>query len=304
MRGDTTPVHAFDAAGPALSTAIGGEPVLLTRVGADGTQPPVVMQAAVEDAFAMVAQLRPLPAHTLWHDHQPIEIVPGPAGALTLLDLGAAATATIDGAFDSLHLHIPRVALDRFADLAGTPRVERLHLPGGPFTGIDPVVASLAPALTGTLAQPAASPLLADHLLMALLAHLTGRYGELRRAASPARGGLSPAQLRRATALLDPADGPAPLLADVAAAAGVSLAHFARAFKASAGLSPWVWHQARRIEHAEALLRDPSLPLSEIAGRAGFADQSHFTRAFAGARGLAPGQWRRERGIDGDRPQP
>lgn len=45
---------------------------------------------------------------------------------------------------------------------------------------------------------------------------------------------------------------------------------------------------------AEEYLRDPRLPLADIAQLLGFAEQSAFTRAFRQWSGLPPAQWRRQ----------
>lgn len=49
-----------------------------------------------------------------------------------------------------------------------------------------------------------------------------------------------------------------------------------------------------RIGQALALLPDASLSLTDIAFRAGFADQSHFIRCFRAQQQLTPGQYRRQ----------
>ncbi|HEX2187612.1 MAG TPA: AraC family transcriptional regulator [Longimicrobiaceae bacterium] len=70
--------------------------------------------------------------------------------------------------------------------------------------------------------------------------------------------------------------------------------HFSRVFREVEGVSPWKYVRGRRVELARTLL-DRGLPLSEVAYRAGFADQSHLTRAFKEATGRTPGEYRRER---------
>jgi AraC-like DNA-binding protein len=74
---------------------------------------------------------------------------------------------------------------------------------------------------------------------------------------------------------------------------GLSVSHFARAFRQSTGTSPHQWIVERRIEQATAKLAGGEASLAEIAVECGFADQSHFTRVFAKHVGSSPGQWRR-----------
>jgi AraC family transcriptional regulator len=298
MTGPFQTLPAFAESEPTLRAVLGSEQLHLARITRRSGTDPLAITSPIEDAFALVFQLRPLPAHTLWQDGCRVDVPAGPSNALSVIDLAGQVGARIDDPFDSLHFRIPRAALDMFADAAGHRRVSRLHVPGVPFAATDPVIGSLSPALVGALGSSDSSPLFADHLLMTLMAHVAGHYGDGRYAASRTRGGLSPWQERRAKAMLEAGHGHARSLAEVADACGVSLPHFARAFKASAGVSPWKWHQASRLDLARDLLRDGSRSLSDIAGMAGFADQSHFTRVFTARHGISPGQWRREHRID------
>jgi transcriptional regulator GlxA family with amidase domain len=64
--------------------------------------------------------------------------------------------------------------------------------------------------------------------------------------------------------------------------------HFARAFKQTIGMPPHCYVLQRRIEHAQQMLRNTQLPLSEIALSAGFSDQSHLARHFRRMTGTSP----------------
>jgi AraC-like DNA-binding protein len=78
-------------------------------------------------------------------------------------------------------------------------------------------------------------------------------------------------------------------LADVA---GLSIYHFARAFKQSEGLTPHDYLVLHRIEYAQKLLANSEIPLSEVALAAGFFDQSHFARRFREYVGVPPSRYR------------
>jgi AraC-like DNA-binding protein len=106
------------------------------------------------------------------------------------------------------------------------------------------------------------------------------------------RGGLPPAAMRRVreyveTHLCESID-----LAALAGVAGLSLYHFARAFKQSAGVTPHHYLVQRRVAQAQEMLARTELSLSEIALAAGFSDQSHFARHFRQTLGMTPGQFR------------
>jgi len=84
-------------------------------------------------------------------------------------------------------------------------------------------------------------------------------------------------------------------LDDVAAAAGVSVYHFARSFRAISGESVMSYVRRRRLTlAAEKLGADPSLRILDLALTCGFESQEAFTRAFKKRFALAPGQWQRE----------
>jgi AraC-like DNA-binding protein len=110
-----------------------------------------------------------------------------------------------------------------------------------------------------------------------------------------ARGGLTPAALRRVRDYVESHLDQTIEVESLAAAAGLSTYHFARAFKQSEATTPHGFVLERRIAKAQELLRRRDLTLSEIAIATGFADQSHFTRRFREVVGMAPGQFRKSR---------
>lgn len=71
---------------------------------------------------------------------------------------------------------------------------------------------------------------------------------------------------------------------------------FTRAFKQSTGLSPHRYVLQARIDHAKELLRDPALPITEVALQAGFSTPSHFSVTFRRITGQTPREFRDGRG--------
>lgn len=88
----------------------------------------------------------------------------------------------------------------------------------------------------------------------------------------------------------------APRTEDLAADAGYHPVYVARAFRRSYGLGIGEYARLVRAEHARRLLVGTDLTLSEVALRAGYADQSHLTRTMRRFLGTTPGRLRRARG--------
>jgi AraC family transcriptional regulator len=113
--------------------------------------------------------------------------------------------------------------------------------------------------------------------------HAAGAYLGMRGKKKPANGGLASWQEKRAKEMIE-----ARLDGDISPAAlaqecGLSVSHFARAFRRSTGMAPHQWLLQRRVAKAKQAMRETDAPLVEIAVSCGFADQSHFTRVFSKA---------------------
>jgi AraC-like DNA-binding protein len=119
-------------------------------------------------------------------------------------------------------------------------------------------------------------------------------------AANNARGGLRPTALRRVSEYIEAHLDEHIDLNTLAGAAGLSLYHFARAFKQSKGTTPHLFLLERRLIKAQQLLAERRLSLSEIALCVGFFDQSHFVRRFRELVGMPPGQFRRSTVSESD----
>src|SRR6266487_971784 len=109
------------------------------------------------------------------------------------------------------------------------------------------------------------------------------------------RGGLSPAALRRVQLFVEANLELAIHLTDLAGRAALSLHHFARAFKMSAGLTPRAFVEERRIERAKQLINETHHSLADIAVECGFGTQSRLTTTFKRRTGFTPAEYRRGR---------
>ena len=84
-------------------------------------------------------------------------------------------------------------------------------------------------------------------------------------------------------------------LSQLAAAAGFSPSHFARAFKAAVGEPPHRYMIRLRIERARHLLEHTRLPIIEVGYQCGFEQTTHFATMFRKVTGLSPRAYRAAR---------
>jgi AraC-like DNA-binding protein len=176
-------------------------------------------------------------------------------------------------------------------DLGG-PQERRL--PQSPAVGLsDPGVRSAAHELRRVLLrEPGVDLAYVEDLGRALVRRA---LAVAEQASSLHREQLAPAKLRR---VLDYIAGrlaePLPV-EELAGEAGLSRAHFARAFRAATGESPHRYVLNQRLQAVQAALQAGSADLATLAARYGFSSQAHLTRAFTRAFGLPPGAYRRMR---------
>lgn len=235
------------------------------------------------------------------HNHPYYQVIFPSTGAIRL-DLGGAEVAVGPGAWGVVQ---PGVAhrfwappAHRFlvADLDDRPvaqaleALERAARPDLVRLPLDRRSAGLAALLRAELgAGGLADPLLAEALasyMGAALAHVLAGDPQ-------APGGGPAAQIAaRAHAYIE-ANALGPIrLAEVAGAAGASVAHTQRCYGAVFGHSLLYAIQTIRLERARELLRTTDLPIHSIGAAVGFESQSYFTRLFAREVGLPPGRYR------------
>ena len=68
--------------------------------------------------------------------------------------------------------------------------------------------------------------------------------------------------------------------------------HFIRLFSAAYNTTPQKYLMNIRLRRAASLLKDTSLPITEIAMQCGFSDSNYFSRAFKKINGITPSQYR------------
>lgn len=81
-------------------------------------------------------------------------------------------------------------------------------------------------------------------------------------------------------------------LHDLAKLAGMSQFHFARAFKAYFGISPYKYIQRLRLEKSIEILEKKDASIEEISSELGFSSVSNFGSFFKRHTGMSPGTYR------------
>jgi AraC family transcriptional regulator len=249
----------------------------------------------LDDAYLISVGFGDYPDYRLWADGRPVATGPVRAQQVTMYDLRTRPYILVNGPLVGVHFHVPRSALQAFADGEDAGRVGDLRYPPG--HGIDdPAISMACLAMLPAFERPAeASRLFVEHVTLGVTARAACAYGGVRLRGALRTGGLSPGQLRRARDLMDAQAAEDLSLGVLARECSLSVSHFARAFRASTGLAPHQWLTRRRVQNAQAALLGSDRPLSDIATACGFADQSHFTRVFTKLVGVPPGAWRRGR---------
>jgi len=79
---------------------------------------------------------------------------------------------------------------------------------------------------------------------------------------------------------------------EMAAAAGLSRAHFSREFRRAFGVAPHAYLLTRRLERAAALLRNTDNSVAEVCLAVGLQGIGSFTTSFKRAFGKTPTEYR------------
>ena len=247
------------------------------------------------EAILMSVAIRPVAAKDFQHrfNGKAVKTPSVPAFATSVLDARANPRCWVGSGFDYLHFHIPRAGL---ADIARDHRIAPVDTFRFVLGERDLTMAQFAKTLLPHVnPSTSISDLALDQMSLLLGAHLLGRYSGIKGLPTPKSGGLAPWQMRRALEVLRAHLDGNIRVPQVAQECGLSESHFARAFKASFGVSTIKWVIGQRVSLAKQLLLERQLSLSEVAIQAGFADQSALTRTFLKSVGVSPGRWRRER---------
>jgi AraC family transcriptional regulator len=156
----------------------------------------------------------------------------------------------------------------------------------------DLVLERIAHQLLREVSEPGpARRLQIDGLAHELATHFLAEHTNLGRQQDERLNIMAPNKLRRAEEYIL-ANLQAELsLRGIANAAGMSLYHFAKAFKHTTGRPPQKYVKEQRLQRARTLLHNPSVPISEVAQAVGLS-HSYFTAEFREHMGMTPREFR------------
>jgi len=141
--------------------------------------------------------------------------------------------------------------------------------------------------------------LLADHVMRTVIDALAARTGSAPRlSARVGRERLTHRTLRRLRDYVEHSLDDDLDVTVMAQVAGASPAHFARAFAATVGMTPFRYVMTRRLARARELLERTRRPANAIALEVGFKTPSHFAARFRREFGARPSEIRSFRTVE------
>lgn len=155
----------------------------------------------------------------------------------------------------------------------------------------DLVLERIAHQLLKEISEPGpASQIFTEELASELASHLVRAHSNI-----PSRGEgphtIAPSRLKRAEEFMASNLHAELSLTDIASAAGMSVFHFAKAFKQATGQAPHQYLTALRLLQARAFLHDRSLSVAQVAALVGLS-HSHFTAVFRRKMRMSPREFR------------
>lgn len=133
---------------------------------------------------------------------------------------------------------------------------------------------------------------IAERLQEILILHVEATYGVPEQSADPRPPRLSEKQIRAVQGYLEDHLDERVRVADLAAAAGLSLHRFRPRFAETFATTPAEYVLEQRVERARRMLRETDAEIADIAHAAGFASHSHLTETFRRRLAISPRAFR------------
>lgn len=213
------------------------------------------------------------------------------AGSLSIVPAGTQFKWHTEGPIQFGHLYLAPAMLSRMA-----LRFEKFYDTLVDRVGFrDPLLETLYGAMLNELRKnDGVESLYLDSLLETFVIRLLLEYSASHRprSAKP-RELLAAYQLKRVMEFVESRLATNIALADMAEVAGGSIFHFSRAFRNTAGDTPYRYVLRRRVERAKEMLRMTDLPVADVARASGFSSSANFAKTFVRFVGAMPKSYRR-----------
>jgi AraC family transcriptional regulator len=281
--------HAIRSIAPSHDRVIDAGPVhVMTASGPRGT----VIDPATPD-YTLILLLQTAPLVRVGFNRQPrwLAVTPGSL-LLTPPDVDCEFIGEASG--KCLCIVIPKARVEQFSQETGA----RVDLREEEAFRDPRLMQQLAGLWQALVAEGPATRLYADEVTRAVMETLAQRTGASpRRPARLNRERLAAHTLRRLCEYIEHSLADDLDVTAMAEVANLSPAHFARAFAATVGMTPFRYVMSRRMARAYALLEHTRRSMLDIALDVGFRSPSHFTSRFHREFGVAPrairSDWRR-----------
>ena len=274
-------------------------PIAFTRLRSETSLGAFTVTAPIEKTITVLVAIAPTSGGEIQADKKNSKLQPLLRGHTLVFDPDTTLIAGVNPPYDFLQLSFPVATLDQLSYDRGLRPITRLRTTSRCIQ--DPTIYALAQSLLPMMENPPRrSGAFIDSIALAFHAHITSEYGSPVESEYPARGGLTPVQLRRTLTLIESRLDRDVSIPELAKECRLSASHFTRAFRQTTGVPPHRWIIDKRVERAKELIAEGQFDLAQIALACGFFDQSHLTRAFVRNEGCGPGKWRRVHASCGD----
>jgi AraC family transcriptional regulator len=205
---------------------------------------------------------------------------------------------TSEQPFTYLHVYVPHVMVERVAEESGATKAADTVTLIDPMGSPDPFAESICRQFIREMScGDGISRMMVDVLGQQLVIHLIRQHSSAsgsKAFADKSGPGYRDWRLRNAIEYLEAHLADDIGLDDVAAVVGLSTAHLADLFRQGTGDPPHRWLMNRRLARACELLANPSLSITEIAHRCGFASSQHLAAVTRRRLATTPTAYRRQ----------